>query len=132
METPENVRRSPERGGKSLAKSAPEMVIFTRTFDFLAWLLPHTNHFPRAHRRSLTQRLLDAALDLREFLEEAQFRRGPARQERLARADESLAKTRLYLRLATKLQWQTPDQYHHAFQMLVEIGRLLGGWQKAA
>ena len=26
------------------------MVIFTRTFDLLAWLLPHTNHFPRAHR----------------------------------------------------------------------------------
>ena len=23
-----------------------EMVIFTRTFDFLSWLLPATNHFP--------------------------------------------------------------------------------------
>jgi hypothetical protein len=64
------------------------MVIFTRTFDLLAWLLPHTNHFPRVHRHTVTQRLLDAALDLREFLEEAQLRRGPARQERLARADE--------------------------------------------
>lgn len=107
------------------------MVIFTRTFDLLAWLLPHTNHFPRAHRHSVTRRLLDAALDLREFLEEAQLRRGAARQERLARADEALARLRLYLRLATKLQWQTPDQYRHAFLMLVEIGRLLGGWQKA-
>jgi len=26
-----------------------EMVIFTRTFDFLSWLLPATNNFPRAH-----------------------------------------------------------------------------------
>jgi hypothetical protein len=43
-----------------------EMVIFTRTFDFLTWLLPATNHFPRAHRHSFTQRLLDAAFDLRE------------------------------------------------------------------
>jgi hypothetical protein len=25
---------------------AEEMVIFTRTFDFLAWLLPVTNTFP--------------------------------------------------------------------------------------
>ena len=86
------------------------MVIFTRTFDLLAWLLPHTNHFPRAHRHTVTQRLLDAALDLREFLEEAQLRRGAARQERLARADEAIAKLRLYLRLATKLGWQTPQQ----------------------
>ncbi len=34
-----------------------EMPIFSRTFDFLTWLLPATNHFPRAHRHSFTQRL---------------------------------------------------------------------------
>ena len=136
----ENTPSAPNPGGRSSSgaatgrdktpKTASEMVIFTRTFDFLAWLLPHTNHFPRAHRHSVTQRLLDAALDLREFLEEANLRRGPGRAERLARADEALARIRLYLRLATKLNWQTSDQYHHAFQMLNEIGRLLGGWQK--
>ena len=49
----------------------PEMPIFTRTFDFLTWLLPATNHFPRAHRHTFTQRLLDAAFDLRERLDEA-------------------------------------------------------------
>jgi hypothetical protein len=27
-----------------------EMPIFTRSFDLLTWLLPATNHFPRAHR----------------------------------------------------------------------------------
>lgn len=32
-----------------------EMPIFSKTFDLLTWLLPMTNHFPRAHR------LLDAA-----------------------------------------------------------------------
>jgi len=40
------------------------MVIFTRTFDLLDWLLPVTNHFPRAHRHTFTRRLLDAAFDL--------------------------------------------------------------------
>ena len=48
-----------------------EMVIFTRTFDFLAWLLPVTNNFPSAHRHTFTRRLLDAAFDLRELLEAA-------------------------------------------------------------
>ena len=46
----------------------PETPIFTRTFDFLTWLLPMTNHFPRVHRHTFTQRLLDAAFDLRERL----------------------------------------------------------------
>ena len=45
-----------------------EMPIFTRTYDLLTWLLPATNHFPRAHRQTVTRRLLDAAFDLRERL----------------------------------------------------------------
>ena len=70
--------------------SRQEMVIFTRSFDFLAWLLPVANHFPRAHRFTLTQRLLNAAFDLREHLEMANLRRGKKRLEDLRLADESL------------------------------------------
>jgi hypothetical protein len=47
------------------------MPIFARTFDFIAWLLPASNNFPRAHRHTLTRRLLDAAFDLCERLEQA-------------------------------------------------------------
>ena len=93
--------------------SGQEMPIFTRTFDFLTWLLPATNHFPRAHRHSFTQRLLDAAFDLRERLEEANLRQGQARMERLRLADEALAKVRLYLRLAVRWGWLSPGQYQH-------------------
>ncbi len=107
-----------------------ETPIFTRTFDFLTWLLPVTNKFPRAHRHSFTQRLLDAAFDLRERLEEANLRKGAARRERLRLADEALAKVRLYLRLAARWEWLSEGQYHHAAQMVAEIGRLLGGWLK--
>ncbi len=107
-----------------------EMPIFVRTFDFLTWLLPATNHFPRVHRFSLTQRLLDAAFDLRERLEEANYRSGRERMERLKRADEALAKIRVYLRLATRWEWLTAGQYHHAATMLEEVGKLLGGWMK--
>ena len=62
------------------------MPIFARTYDLLAWLLPASNRFPRAHRHNLTQRMLDAAFDLRERLEEAHLRRGGPRLERLERA----------------------------------------------
>ena len=108
-----------------------EMPIFVRTFDFLTWLLPMTNHFPKAHRHSFTRRLLDAAFDLRERLGEANYRKGRARLERLERADEALAKVRLYLRLAHRWAWLNPGQYQHVAKMLAEIGRLLGGWRKA-
>ena len=107
-----------------------EMVIFTRTFDFLTWLLPATNNFPRAHRHSFTRRLLDAAFDLRERLEEANCRQGQARLERLERADEALARVRVYLRLASRWGWLSAGQYRHVAAMVTEIGRLLGGWQR--
>jgi len=108
-----------------------EMPIFVRTFDFLTWLLPMTNNFPKAQRHSFTRRLLDAAFDLRERLEEANYRKGRARLERLERADEALAKVRLYLRLAHRWEWLNSGQYQHVAKMLTEIGRLLGGWRKA-
>ena len=107
-----------------------EMPIFTRSFDFLSWLLPATNHFPRAQRHSFTRRLLDAAFDLRERLEEANLRRGSDRQQRLQLADEALTKVRLYLRLAVRWGWLSDGQYQHVAEMVVEIGRLLGGWKK--
>jgi hypothetical protein len=48
--------------------AAEEMPIFTRTFDFLTWLLPVTNNFPRAHRHTAIMRLLDAAFNLRKMI----------------------------------------------------------------
>lgn len=108
-----------------------QMVIFTRTFDFLSWLLPVTNNFPRAHRHTVTRRLLDAAFDLREQLEAANLRRGHQRAACLSCSDEALANVRVYLRLAQRWGWLTDGQYQHGSAMVVEIGKLLGGWIKA-
>ena len=110
--------------------SIKEMPIFTRTFDFLSWLVPATNNFPRSQRFYATKRLLDAAFDLREYLEEANIRRGKQRMERLIRADEALARVRIYLRLAVRWEWLNHGQYEHVSNMIVEIGKLLGGWKK--
>lgn len=112
--------------------ASKEMPIFTRTFDFLTWLLPVTNHFPRSHRHSYTRRLLDAAFDLRERLDEANYRKGRDRQQSLRLADEALAKVRMYLRLAERWGWLTEGQYNHVIEMVGEIGRMLGGWVKAS
>lgn len=96
----------------------------------LTWLLPATNHFPRAHRHSFTSRLLAAAFDLRELLEEANLRQRSERMERLLRADEALSRMRVYLRLAARWGWFTGGQYEHISGMVAEVGRLLGGWRK--
>jgi four helix bundle protein len=105
--------------------------LFTKTFDFITWLMPATNHFPRSQRFIVTQRLLDAALTFQELILEANNARMPERMEKLRRADAALDKVRIYLRLAAKWEWLKPGQYQHAAGMVTEIGRLLGGWQRA-
>jgi hypothetical protein len=108
-----------------------DMVIFARTFDLLEWLLPKSERFPRAYRSTLTQRLMDAALDLQEALVEAQSREGRSRLSALRSADAALGRLRIYLRLAHRWRWLSDSQYAHASRMVAEIGRLLGGWLRS-
>lgn len=107
-----------------------EMVIFTRTFDFISWLIPRLNSFPRHQRFGVTLRLQNAALDFYETITLANNSRGAERQRLLSQADAHLDKVRFYLRLATQSAWLSEGQYQHAAQIVAELGRLLGGWQK--
>jgi hypothetical protein len=105
-----------------------ELVIFTRTFDLLTWLLPHCERFPKAQRYFVTQRLVDCALDFQEALFHANAERGAERLAHLRAADGYLTALRLYLRLAYQWAWLNSGQYEHVSKMIEEIGRLLGGW----
>jgi hypothetical protein len=106
------------------------MIIFTRTYDFLTWLIPRTMDFPRCQRFVVTKRLQDSALDFQEWIIEANRMRGAARLGQLRRADAALDKVRLYLRLAVRWEWLSEGQYQHVSLMVREIGGLLGGWIK--
>jgi four helix bundle protein len=107
---------------------AQEMVIFTRTFDFVSWLIPRTLDFPRSQRFVVTKRLQDAALDFYERILEANGCQTQARLDNLRQADVALDKVRHYLRLASRWGWISAGQYRHAAKMVAELGRLLGGW----
>jgi hypothetical protein len=113
-----------------MSQAGDELPLFPKTHDFIAWLVPLTNHFPRLQRHTITRRLLDATLDFQERILEANATRGVHRTARLTEADAALSKIRLYLRLAQRWQWISSGQYQHASRLVAELGRLLGGWQK--
>jgi four helix bundle protein len=106
------------------------MVIFTRTYDFITWLMPLTAGFPRSQRFTIAMRLNNAALDFQERIIEANALRGTRRAEKLRLADTDLLKVRLYLRLSLRWEWIKNEQYQYASEQVAEIGRLLGGWLK--
>ena len=102
--------------------------IFSRTYDFLLWLLPQAAKFPRLYRFTLAERVQRRALDLQETLIAAGLRRGPERALHLREADTQLAQLRQLLRLCADLELLTLGQYEHSAALLTEIGKLLGAW----
>lgn len=100
--------------------------IFTKTYDLILWLLNHTDNFPKNERFRLAKRLEDGAFHFYDLLVEAVR----SRQVRavLLSADLQLEKLRLLLRVCHARKLTATDQYHYASGLLVEIGKLLGGW----
>ncbi len=113
-----------------MSQQESETPLFTKTADFLDWLVQVSNHFPRLHRHTITRRLLNAALDFQESILEANVKRSRARLAAQEEADAHLDKVRNYLRLALRLQWLSLGQYDHASHAVAELGRLLGAWIK--
>ena len=111
---------------------AEELIVLTRLFDLLTWLLPKAERFPKVYRHTVTQRLMDAALDCQEAVFAAQGVRDTRRQSALQDADIALNRVRLYLRLAHHWRWLNDGQYAHVSAQVAEIGKLLGGWIKQA
>jgi hypothetical protein len=103
--------------------------IFSKTYDFVVWLIPLTVKFPRQQRFVMAAALQREALRFQELLIEAVHQPHP--RDRLIAADVELDKLRTHLRLCRDLTLISTGQYEHAARMLVEIGRLLGGWQKS-
>jgi hypothetical protein len=100
--------------------------IFSKTYDFVAWILPMTIKFPRQQRFVMAAALQRESLRFQELLIEAAHEKQPVAT--LRAADAELDKVRTHLRMSLDLGLIQIGQYEHAARMLVEMGNLLGGW----
>ena len=104
--------------------------IFSKTYDFILWLLNHTEKFPKSERFRLARRLEDTVFEFYHLLMKA-TRSTKRKQTILLNADFSLQTLQLYLRISHDRHLTTDKQYQYASKKLLEIGRLLGGWLKS-
>lgn len=109
-----------------------ESPLFVRTYDFLLWIVPHVQKFPRQYRFGLGERIQRLSLDFQDSIVAGGKTGGSERRDWLRRADIQLEQLRVWLRLARDLQLLSIQQHEHAARLLAEIGRLLGGWIKQA
>jgi hypothetical protein len=100
--------------------------LFSKTYQFVAWIVPVTVKFPRQQRFVIAAALQRETLRFQELIIEAAHQREPLAI--LTQADAELDKIRTHLRLALDLELLKPGQYQHGAAILVEMGKLLGGW----
>ncbi len=105
-----------------------DLPIFIKWLDFLEWLLPVTERFPKRVRFTFSDRLNSLALDVVEDLIEARYAKN--KQEYLRRANLRLEKLRVLLRLSHRMHYLDYKRYEHAMRQINEVGKMLGGWMR--
>lgn len=110
------------------AEAGRELPLFVHWVDFLGWLLPTTEKFPKRVRFTFASRIDSMALDVLEDIVEARYTR--PKEAILHRANLRLEKLRVLLRLCHRQRFLPTAGYEHSARRLDEAGRMLGGWVK--
>ncbi len=104
-------------------------IVVEKTYDFLLWLLPKVEKFPRSFRFTVGDRTVGVGLDLLLALVEAAY--STEKRELLETSSRKANGLRYLLRLAKDLKLLTLDSYGFAAGRIEEIGRMVGGWRKS-
>jgi hypothetical protein len=105
-------------------------IALEKCYQFLLWLVPTVEKFPKSQKFLLGDRIQNLALDVQEALIEATYSKSVA--SHLSRANLHLEKLRYLFRLALDLGYLDSRRYEFAVRSVDEIGRLAGGWMKAS
>ena len=111
-----------------MRRSSDPPVVLVRWYDAAKWILERVDSFPKNQRFIFGQRLADRALSVLELLVEAAY--SANKQRLLERANREIAVLRWLVRMATDRGLLTKQQYLHCCGLLVECGRMVGGWLK--
>ena len=109
-------------------KQEKDLTIIQKTYDFIKWYVPLINRFPRKHKFTLGDRIINRLYDLLEGLIKARYSRQKLLQLQVLNTDLDIL--RYQTRLLFDFQLISRKNYQYAFQQLKDIGTELGGWIK--
>ncbi len=105
-----------------------EVDAVTKLYDFILWMIPKLDRFPRNRKFILGDRIETVMLDILELLIEAAYTRQKAHL--LKAANLKLEKLRYLIRLSKDLKLLNLKGYEFSARALDDIGRSIGGWLK--
>ena len=97
--------------------------------DVVHQLFDITNRFPKNQRFVLTNRILDAALDIVEMLVDAQYTKRTEQGERLERVNGLFTKLRVLLRIANREDFLSTGRLGNIIEQIDNIAKMVYGWK---
>jgi len=105
------------------------LVLLQKCYDFYLYLNQVTKAFPKSEKFVLAAQLRDLFLEIIRSIIRAN--KSSDKRRHLLECDVRLEEFKLLLRLSKDLQYLKLRQYEFASGLIVEIGKLLGGWIKS-
>lgn len=115
----------PNQGSKSRRTG----LALEKAYQFVLWLVPTVEKFPRAQKFLLGDRLQSTAMAVLEGLIDATYSKDVGAT--LRAVNLGLERLRVLSRLAKDLRYLDLRRYEFVSRAVDEIGRLVGGWIKA-
>ena len=103
-----------------------ELQVIQDFYDFMLWLVRHTEKFPRHHRYSLGVAMENRLQTILELLLRAKYSK--KKTGYLRDANIELAVLRFQIRLAKDLKALPFKSHGYAAEVMESIGSQIGGW----
>ena len=113
---------------KRAKNNSPKVVEDCR--ELLLWLIPHLDKFPKNRRYTLGEKLEERLLTLLENLIAAAY--SHKKKPLLQQANLDLEVSRHLWRLSHDFQAISHKSYAHGSQLMLELGKQIGGWIRAS
>ena len=97
--------------------------------DLTVWVIERAAKFPRDHKFTVGDKLVETCLQVTTLLTEASYVRDKVAL--LAAASRALTRARVLVRIAQRLGLLTDAQREYFSAQSLEIGKMLGGWTRA-
>ena len=97
--------------------------------ETLVWMIPQLDKLPRSRRFTVGERIERGLLDVLGYLVEASYSR--KNKTVLNLANRQLAVVRHIWRISFELNNISQKRYQHGSDLLLDIGRQIGGWLKS-
>lgn len=105
-----------------------EVNAISKIYDFILWMIPKIDKFPRNQKFLIGDRLETLLLDTLETLIEAAYTKKKAHLLRLANLQ--LEKMRYLVRLSKDLKLITNKDYEYCARAINDVGISVGAWLK--